>query len=401
MRTVYLDHSATTPVRPEVAEVMAKYLTQYFGNPSSIHSFGRVGKKALEEAREQVARLIGARPEEIVFTSGGTEADNLAIIGTALANRKKGNHVIISSIEHHAVLDSGKYLEKLGFEVSYLPVDRDGLVRMEDVESALKPDTILISVMHVNNEVGTIQPIEEIGKLAKDRGVIFHSDAVQSVGKIPVDVNAFKVDLLSASAHKIYGPKGVGCLYIRKGTKIEPRLFGGGQERKRRPGTENLPGIVGFGKAAELALLELDQEQNLAYLRDRLIKGIMERIPHVQLNGHPTKRVPGNVNVSIRYVEGESLLLNLDMKGIAASSGSACTSGSLDPSHVLLAMGLSHEIAHGSLRMTLGRDNTEEDIDYVLEVLPPIVERLRAMSPLFDPLEKRDDSTGEEICHYV
>jgi cysteine desulfurase len=401
VRTVYLDHSATTPVRPEVAEVMAKYLTQYFGNPSSIHSFGRVGKKALEEAREQVARLIGARPEEIVFTSGGTEADNLAIIGTALANRKKGNHVIISSIEHHAVLDSGKYLEKLGFEVSYLPVDRDGLVRMEDVESALKPDTILISVMHVNNEVGTIQPIEEIGKLAKDRGVIFHSDAVQSVGKIPVDVNAFKVDLLSASAHKIYGPKGVGCLYIRKGTKIEPRLFGGGQERKRRPGTENLPGIVGFGKAAELALLELDQEQNLAYLRDRLIKGIMERIPHVQLNGHPTKRVPGNVNVSIRYVEGESLLLNLDMKGIAASSGSACTSGSLDPSHVLLAMGLSHEIAHGSLRMTLGRDNTEEDIDYVLEVLPPIVERLRAMSPLFDPLEKRDDSTGEEICHYV
>ena len=401
MRTVYLDHSATTPVRPEVAEVMAKYLTQYFGNPSSIHSFGRVGKKALEEAREQVARLIGARPEEIVFTSGGTEADNLAIIGTALANRKKGNHVIISSIEHHAVLDSGKYLEKLGFEVSYLPVDRDGLVRMEDVESALKPDTILISVMHVNNEVGTIQPIEEIGKLAKDRGVIFHSDAVQSVGKIPVDVNAFKVDLLSASAHKIYGPKGVGCLYIRKGTKIEPRLFGGGQERKRRPGTENLPGIVGFGKAAELALLELDQEQNLVYLRDKLIKGIMERIPHVQLNGHPTKRVPGNVNVSIRYVEGESLLLNLDMKGIAASSGSACTSGSLDPSHVLLAMGLSHEIAHGSLRMTLGRDNTEEDIDYVLEVLPPIVERLRAMSPLFDPLEKRDDSTGEEICHYV
>ncbi|MGI6553710.1 MAG: cysteine desulfurase NifS [Bacillota bacterium] len=401
MRTVYLDHSATTPVRPEVAEVMAKYLTQYFGNPSSIHGFGRIGKKALEEAREQVARLIGARPEEIVFTSGGTEADNLAIIGAALANRKKGNHVIISSIEHHAALDSGKYLEKQGFEVSYLPVDREGLVHVDDVENLLRPETILISVMHVNNEVGTIQPIEEIGKLARVRGVIFHSDAVQSVGKIPVDVNSLNVDLLSASAHKIYGPKGVGCLYIRKGTKIEPGQHGGGQERKRRPGTENLPGIVAFGKAAELAHLELDQEEKLVYLRDKLINGIMDLIPHVQLNGHPIKRVPGNVNVSIRYVEGESLLLNLDMKGIAASSGSACTSGSLDPSHVLLAMGLPHEIAHGSLRMTLGRDNTEEDINYVLEVLPPIVERLRAMSPLFDRVEKQNNSAGEEIYHYV
>lgn len=400
MRKVYLDHSATTPIRPEVVEAMTATLTEQFGNPSSIHSFGRAAKKLLEEAREQVALLIGARPEEIVFTSGGTEADNMAVIGTALANRKKGKHIITSAIEHHALLDSCQWLEKNGFEVTYLPVDRDGLVRVDDVLEAIRDDTILISVMHVNNEVGTIQPIEEIGKIARERGIIFHSDAVQSVGKIPVDVNELQVDLLTVSAHKIYGPKGVGCLYIRKGTRLQPIHFGGGQERKRRPGTENMPGIVGFGKACELARLDLPEEQKLAVLRDKLIDGLLEKIPDCRLNGHRTKRVPTNVNISIRYVEGESMLLSLDLVGIAASSGSACTSGSLDPSHVLLAMGIPHEIAHGSLRMTLGRDNTEEDVDYVLEQLPKIVERLRDMSPLY-----RSQQTGKretkELCHHV
>lgn len=399
MRRVYLDHSATTPLRPEVVEAMQVALTEQFGNPSSIHSFGRAAKKLIEEAREQVALLIGAKPEEIVFTSGGTEADNMAVIGAALANQKKGKHIITSSIEHHALLDSCHWLEKNGFEVTYLPVDRDGLVRVEDVLAAIRDDTILISIMHVNNEVGTIQPIEEIGKIAKERGIIFHSDAVQSVGKIPVDVNDLQVDLLTLSAHKIYGPKGIGALYIRKGTKIQPIHFGGGQERKRRPGTENVPGIVGFGKACELARRDLPEEQKLAVLRDKLIDGLLERIPDCQLNGHRTKRVPTNVNVSIRYVEGESMLLSLDLVGIAASSGSACTSGSLDPSHVLLAMGICHEIAHGSLRMTLGRDNTEEDIDYVLEHLPKIVERLRKMSPLY--CEKAAKCEQKEMCQNV
>lgn len=391
MRKVYLDHSATTPVRPEVAELMLTYLTTHFGNPSSIHSFGREAKKAQEIAREQVAGLIGANPQEIIFTSGGTEADNLAVIGVAQAYSKKGKHLITSTIEHHAVLDTFEYLEKQGFKVTYIPVDSEGMVDPEDVEKAITDETTLISIMHVNNEVGTIQPIEEIGRIAKSKGVIFHTDAVQSVGKIPVDVNKLQVDLLTASSHKIYGPKGVGCLYVRKGVRLEPQFHGGGQERKRRPGTENLPGIVGFGKAAELAGQELEQEmERLTELRDMLIRGILERIPEVKLNGHREKRLPGNVNVSIRYIEGESLLLSLDMKGIAASSGSACTSGSLDPSHVLLAMGIPHEIAHGSLRMTLGRDNTKEDIEYVLEVLPAIVERLRAMSPLYE------QSIGEE-----
>lgn len=386
MRKVYLDHSATTPVRPEVAELMMTYLTTHYGNPSSIHSFGREAKKALETAREQVASLIGAdNPSEIIFTSGGTEADNLAILGVAYAYAKKGKHLITSTIEHHAVLDTFKYLEKQGFKVTYVPVDSEGLVNPQDVEEAITDETTLISIMHVNNEVGTIQPIEEIGKIARSRGIIFHSDGVQSAGKIPVDVNKLNVDLFTVSSHKIYGPKGVGCLYVRKGVRIEPQLHGGGQERKRRPGTENLPGIVGFGKAAELIAQELEQEMvRQTELRDMLIDGILEKIPHVKINGHREKRIPGNVNVSIQYVEGESLLLSLDMKGICASSGSACTSGSLDPSHVLLAMGIPHEIAHSSLRMTLGRDNTKEDIQYVLEVLPPIVERLRSMSPLYE-----------------
>ncbi|KYH32368.1 cysteine desulfurase NifS [Neomoorella mulderi] len=386
MRRVYLDHSATTPVRPEVLEAMLPFLKdEAFGNPSTIYSYGREAKKALDEAREKVASLIGARPEEIFFTSGGTEADNLALIGTAAANEKKGRHIITSSIEHHAVLHTAQYLMRHGFKITFLPVTPEGLVRVEDVEEAITDETILISVMHVNNEVGTIQPIKEIGHLARERGIIFHTDAVQSVGKIPVNVDELNVDLLSASSHKIYGPKGVGCLYIRKGTRINPILHGGAQERKRRPGTENMPGIVGFGRAAELAGQELDSEmERLKGLRDKLIDGIMNRIEDVQLNGDREKRVATNANFSFRYVEGESLLLSLDMKGICASSGSACTSGSLDPSHVLLAMGIPHEVAHGSVRMTLGRDNTEADIDYVLEVMPEIVARLRSMSPLYN-----------------
>lgn len=385
MRRVYLDHSATTPVRPEVLEEMLPFFKDQFGNPSTIYSWGREAKNAIEEARARVANLIGAQPEEIVFTSGGTEADNMALIGAAYANQKKGKHIITSSIEHHAVLDTAQYLMRQGFKVTFLPVTREGLVRVEDVAEALTQETILISIMHVNNEVGTIQPIQEIGKLARERGIIFHTDAVQSVGKIPVNVDELNVDLLSASAHKIYGPKGVGCLYIRKGTRIQTLLHGGGQERKRRAGTENVPGIVGFGKAAELAGLELESEsQRLKKLRDKLIDGVLSRIDEVQLNGDRERRSPINANFSFRYVEGESILLSLDMKGIAASSGSACTSGSLDPSHVLLAMGIPHEIAHGSVRMTLGRDNTEEDINYVLEVLPEIIERLRAMSPLYN-----------------
>jgi cysteine desulfurase len=385
VRRVYLDHSATTPVDPEVAELIMTYYTSKFGNPSSIHAFGREAKKGLEDARQQIATLIGAQPEEIVFTSGGTEADNMALIGAALANQKKGNHIITSAVEHHAILDTCKYLEKQGFKLTILPVDEDGLLSVEAVEKALTPETILVSIMHANNEVGTIQPIEEIGKLLQGKGIIFHVDAVQSLGKIPVNVNDLGVNLLTASSHKIYGPKGVGCLYIRKGTRIQSLVHGGSQERKRRSGTENLPGIVGFGKACELAGQRMEADSAMiADLRDRLMKGIFDKIDHVKLNGHPTKRVPTNLNVSFEFIEGESLLLSLDMKGIAGSSGSACTSGSLDPSHVLLSMGICHEIAHGSLRLTLGRENTVEDVDYVLEVLPEIVTRLRAMSPLYD-----------------
>ncbi|MDS1030019.1 cysteine desulfurase NifS [Bacillota bacterium LX-D] len=394
MRKVYLDHSATTPVRPEVAEIVNTYLTTHFGNPSSIHSFGREAKKAVDIAREQVATFLGAKTDEIFFTSGGTEADNWAIVGSAYANKEKGKHLITSSIEHHAVLDTFKSLEKQGFNVTYLPVNNEGLVQIEDFKAALTEDTILVSIMHVNNEVGTIQPIAEIGNITRERGIIFHTDAVQSVGKIPVDVNQLKVDLLSASSHKIYGPKGIGCLYIRKGVQLNPLLFGGGQERKRRPGTENVPGIAGFGKACELARVELgDEMSKLTSLRDKLIEGIMQKIPDIQLNGSKKDRIPNNVNISVKHIEGESLLLSLDMQGIAASSGSACTSGSLDPSHVLLAMGIPHEIAHGSLRMTLGRENTEEDINYVLDVLPSIVERLRAMSPLYQA--NSSESKGE------
>lgn len=388
MRRIYLDHSATTPVDPEVAAIMMTYYTEKFGNPSSVHGFGRESKQALEQARSQVAELIGATPKEITFTSGGTEADNLAILGTAEALRKKGKHIITSCIEHHAVLETCEYLEKNGFDLTVIPVDEEGVLSIDDVRKALRPDTILISVMHANNEVGSIQPISEIGKLAKEHGIMFHVDAVQSLGKIPINVEEMNVDLMTLSSHKIYGPKGVGALYVRKGVRIIPLVHGGGQERKRRPGTENTPGIIGFGKACELAGQRMsDDEEQLRKLRDKLMNGIVDRIEYVKVNGPlGEKRLANNVNVSIRYVEGESLLLSLDMLGIAASSGSACTSGSLDPSHVLLSMGLVHEIAHGSLRFSLGRQNTEEEIDYVLEQLPKIVERLRMMSPLYDQI---------------
>ncbi|RNC29323.1 MAG: Cysteine desulfurase IscS [Candidatus Dichloromethanomonas elyunquensis] len=385
MKRIYLDHSATTPVDPQAAELMMTYFLEYYGNPSSIHFFGRQVKKALEEARYQVASLINADPSEITFTSGGTEADNLAIQGAARARSGKGKHLITSAIEHHAVLDTFKYLAKNGYELTILPVDEEGIVSVDELKKAIRPDTILISIMHANNEVGSIQPAAEIGRITREKGIIFHVDAVQSLGKLPIDVKTMNADLLTVSSHKIYGPKGVGALYIRKGIKISPLVYGGSQERKLRSGTENTPGIIGFGKACELAGERMEEEnRKLITQRDKLMNGIISRIGHVKINGPlGDKRLPGNVNVSINYIEGESLLLSLDMLGIAASSGSACTSGSLDPSHVLLAMGLSHEVAHGSLRLSLGRHNTDEDIDFVLEELPKIVDRLRMMSPLY------------------
>ena len=383
MARIYLDYAATTPTHPEVLKAMLPYFTEAFGNPSSIYSCGQEAKGAVEEARAKVAGLIGARDEEIVFTSGGTEADNFALKGVAFANEGKGNHIITTSIEHHAVLETCKFLERRGFSVTYLPVDKYGLVDPDDVRKAITEKTILISVMHANNEVGTIEPIAEIGKIAREAGVYFHTDAVQTVGHIPVDVNELGVSLLSISAHKLYGPKGVGALYIRKGTKLVSFMHGGEQERGRRAGTENVPGIVGFGKAAELAGQEMNEEaERLTRLRDKLIQGLLERIDHIHLNGHPVKRLPNNVNISVDFVEGESMCLNLDLEGICASTGSACSSGSLEPSHVLLAMGLHHEQAHGSLRFTLGKWTTEEEIERVLEVLSRVVAKLRAMSPL-------------------
>ncbi len=384
MRRIYFDHAATTPTDPEVAKVMSPYFTDRFGNPSSTYSYGQETKGAIEEARVQVAELIGARDEEIVFTSGGTEADNFAIKGVAFANENKGNHLITTSIEHHAVIETCKFLERKGFRVTYLPVDEYGLVDPNDVQKAITNKSILISVMHANNEVGAIEPIAEIGKIARERGIPFHTDAVQTVGHIPVNVNELGVDLLSMSGHKLYGPKGVGALYIRKGTKLIPFMDGGEQERRRRAGTENVPGIVGFGRAAELARQKMSKEvDRLTYLRDKLIEGILGRIDHTHLNGHPSRRLPNNINVSFDFVEGESIILTLDLEGVCASTGSACSSSSLEPSHVLLAMGLSPEQAHGSLRFTLGRWTTEEEIELVLDLLARIVAKLRAMSPLF------------------
>ncbi|MCX9075870.1 MAG: cysteine desulfurase NifS [Candidatus Methanoperedens sp.] len=390
-RLVYMDHSATTPVDPAVAEAMAPYFSEKFGNPSSLYTIGREARRAIEEARQKVADLIGAKKEEIIFTGSGTESDNLAIKGLAYKNRKKGDHIITSSIEHHAVLHTCKYLEAQGFRVTYLPVSNQGLVNPADVEKAITPKTILITIMHANNEIGTIQPIEGIGKIAGEKNIPFHTDAVQTAGKIQINVETLGVNLLSLSAHKIYGPKGVGALYLKKGTVVEPLLHGGGHERNIRSGTENVPGIVGFGKAAELAKERLPEEMRLSALRDSLIKGILE-IKDSYLNGHPEERLPNNVNVRFSYIEGESMVLNLDMKGVAASTGSACSSTSLEPSHVLLAIGLKPEDAHGSLRLTLGRGNTKEDVDYVVSVLPDIVNKLRMISPLASStnLSKKD-----------
>jgi cysteine desulfurase len=384
-RNIYFDHAATTRIKPEVLEEMMPYLEGKYGNASSIYALGRESKKAIENARDKVALVLGAKAEEIFFTGSGTEADNWAIKGVAYANRSKGKHVITSNIEHHAVLHTCKYLEKEGFEITYLPVDNEGLLDVEQVREAIRPDTILISVMFANNEIGTIQPISQMGRLAKEKGVLFHTDAVQAVGSIEIDVNDINVDLLSLSAHKFYGPKGVGALYIRKGTRITTFIHGGAQERGRRASTENIPGIVGIGKAIEIASMNLDNySRKLLDLREKTINEVLSKIPHVRLNGHRQNRLPGNANFSFEFIEGESLLLMLDMKGIAASSGSACTSGSLDPSHVLIAIGLPHEIAHGSLRLTFGEDNTHEDIDYFMEVLPGIVNKLREMSPLYE-----------------
>jgi cysteine desulfurase len=381
--TIYLDNAATTPVDKKVLEAMLPYYSDIFGNPSSLHSHGQEAKKAIEEAREKVAKALGADFDEIYFTSGGSESDNWALKGVAYALKEKGNHIITTEIEHHAVLNTCRYLEKEGFKVTYLPVDEYGLVKPEDLKKAITDKTILVSIMFANNEIGTIEPIEELVKIAHEKNVYFHTDAVQAVGNIPIDVKKLDVDLLSLSAHKIYGPKGVGALYIKKGVKIHSLIQGGTQERNRRAGTENVPGIVGLGEAIELITKNLDSHINkLTFLRDKLINGILEKIPYTRLNGHPTKRLPGNVNVSFEFIDGESLILNLDMAGICASSGSACTSGSLEPSHVLLAIGLSKELARGSLRLTIGKDNTEEDIDKVLEALPQIVKRLRSISQI-------------------
>ncbi len=383
MRRIYLDHAATTPVRPEVLEAMLPYFGDEFGNPSSIHFLGQETRVAVEEAREQVARLIGAEASEIVFTSSGTEADNFALKGIAFANRNRGKHIITSSIEHHAVLNPCHFLEEQGFDVTYLGVDRDGLVDPEAVAKAVRPDTILVSIMHANNEIGTLQPVEQISTITREHGICFHTDAVQTVGRIPVDVEAIGADLLSMAAHKLYGPKGVGALFIRRGTKIHPFMHGGGQEKGRRASTENVPGIVGFGKAAAMARSEMDTEvPRLTSMRDRLISGLLGKMDRVYLNGHPQLRLPNNVNLSIDFVEGESLAVSLDLEGIAASTGSACTSTDMHASHVLTAIGVSGILARGSLRFSLGHANDDADVDYVLDALPGIVNRLRAISPL-------------------
>jgi len=389
MRKVYFDNAATTRVKDEVIEEMQKYYSELYGNPSSIYNFGQLAKKAVESSREKVARLLNSNPDEIYFTGGGSEADNWAIKGILSANEKKGNHIITTKIEHHAVLHTCEYLEKKGAEVTYLDVDENGLIDLKQLEESIKDNTVLISIMFANNEIGTIQPIKEIGEIAKKHDIYFHTDAVQAVGNEIIDVKDMNIDLLSLSAHKIHGPKGVGALYIKKGTLIHNLIHGGAQEKKKRAGTENVPGIAGLGRAADIAYNNFDQKrEKLIKLRDRLIEKIDKEIPECQLNGHREKRLPGNVNFSFKYIEGESLLLYLDMEGISASSGSACTSGSLDPSHVLMSIGLPHEIAHGSLRLSLSDYNTEEDVDYTVEKLINVVKRLRQMSPLYNKREE-------------
>ncbi|MDD4909278.1 MAG: cysteine desulfurase NifS [Candidatus Omnitrophica bacterium] len=385
MKRIYFDYAATAPTDARVVEAMKPYFSDKFGNPSSIHSFGQEARKGMEEARETLAKFLGAKPEEIVFTSGGTESNNYALEGAAFANEAKGDHIIISKIEHHAVDEPCKFLEKRGFKVSRVGVDKEGIVDPDDVNKAITDKTILVSIMHANNEIGVIQPVSEIGKICRDKGVLFHTDAVQTVGHIPVNVNDLNADLLSLSAHKFYGPKGVGALYIRKGAKIARFLHGGDQEQGRRASTQNTPGIVGLGEAVRLCSENIKEEAGLqGRLRDKIIKEIPRLISDARLNGHPVKRLPNNANFSFKYIEGEGILLNLDMLGIAASTGSACTSSSLEPSHVLLAIGLPHDIAHGSLRVTLGRWSKEEEVDYLLEHLPKIVDKLRRMSPLYD-----------------
>ena len=393
-RFVYLDNAATTKTHPAVVEEMLPYFTEKYGNPSAIYDFASQSKSGVTAAREQIASLIGARTEDIYFTAGGSEADNWALKAVVEAYGNKGKHIITTAIEHHAILHTTDYLEKQGCQVTYLPVDEYGMIRLSDLEAAIRPDTILISVMFANNEIGTVQPIKEIGAIAKKHGILFHTDAVQAYGHVPIHVDEMNIDMLSASGHKFNGPKGIGFLYIRKGVKIRSFVHGGAQERKRRAGTENVPGIVGMGKAAQLAKASMDERMKYEIgLRDYLINEVMQKIPFTRLNGHRYDRLPNNVNFSFQFIEGESLLIMLDMAGICASSGSACTSGSLDPSHVLLAIGLPHEIAHGSLRLTLSEETTKEDIDYVVENLVNIVERLRSMSPLYEDYMKKAKET--------
>lgn len=384
-KVIYLDNAATTKVHPEVVEAMLPYFTEHYGNPSSVYDFSTPCKKAMAHAREVIANSLGANENEIYFTNGGSESDNWALKAAAEAYASKGKHIITTQIEHHAILHTGQYLEQRGFEVTYLPVDENGVVSIEALKAAIRPDTILISVMFANNEIGTIQPIKEIGEIAKAHGILFHTDAVQAYCHEPIDVNEYHIDMLSASAHKFNGPKGVGFLYIRKGLKLRSFIHGGAQERKRRAGTENVPGIVGMGKAVEIAQAHLEENKKKeAELRDHLISRIMSEVPFTRLNGHPTQRLSNNANFAFQFIEGESLLIMLDMDGICGSSGSACTSGSLDPSHVLLAIGLPHEIAHGSLRLTLSDETTKEDIDYTVDSIKKVVERLRSMSPLYE-----------------
>ena len=394
---VYMDNGATTRVTEPVMAAMQPYFCEIYGNPSSVHGFGREARKAVEAARAQVAKAIGAQPREIYFTGCGTEADNWALRGAAYANIKKGKHIITTNFEHHAILHTCKQLEKEGFEVTYMPVDHDGLITPEQLEAAIRPDTVLVSVMYANNEVGTIEPIPELAAVAKAHGVLFHTDAVQAIGHVPIDVKAQNIDMLSMSGHKFHAPKGIGALYVRQGVRLERLMQGGAQERGQRPGTENLAGIVGIGKAIELATEDVEgRAEKMAAIRDHMIDRIMKEIPHVQLNGHPTKRMCGNINVSFYFVESESILLQLDFKGIAASSGSACTSGSLDPSHVLLAIGVSHEHANGSVRLSLCEENTLEEADYVVDSLVAIVKRLRDMSPLYEDFLKGVETVGTE-----
>ena len=388
---IYFDNAATTPIRPEVYEEIKPYIEEHFGNPSSIYSIARDSKKAIDKARQQVADALNAQPAEIYFTGCGSESDNWVLKGVSSALKNKGNHIITTCIEHHAILHTCQYLEKNGFEVTYLPVDEYGKISLDDLKAAIRPETILVSVMFANNEIGTVEPIKEIGAICHEKGIYFHTDAVQAFGHIKIDVQDMNIDFLSISGHKIGAPKGIGALYIRKGCKIDNLIHGGQQERGRRAGTENVIGIVALGKAAEMAMAEIDEvTAKLTYLRDKVINSLLSKIDYARLNGHPVDRLPGNVNISFEFIEGESMLLLLDTYGICASSGSACTSGSLDPSHVLLAIGLPHEKAHGSLRISLGYQNTEEQVDKLIEVLPPIVQRLRDMSPLYEEIKNKN-----------